>query len=77
MAHPRRKCSGVVRPIRGRSPRRGRAREALVPNSHKSVDIALPADLPRKFVIRAYDSPVAGETNIGNNQQIWRIVIAH
>jgi hypothetical protein len=48
----------------------------MVRNSHKSLHITLPADLPRKFVIHAYDAPVPGEANVNNNERTWRVVIA-
>jgi hypothetical protein len=48
----------------------------MVPNSHKTVRIALPADLPSKFRVLAVTRPVPGETNTQNNQRTWRVTIA-
>jgi len=47
----------------------------LVPNSHKTVRITLPADLPSRFKVLAVTRPVPGETNTHNNERIWRVTI--
>ena len=47
----------------------------LVPNSHKTVRITLPADLPSRFKVLAVTRPVPGETNTQNNERIWRVTI--
>jgi hypothetical protein len=48
----------------------------LVANSHRSVQIALPKNLPSKFKIFAATRLLPGEANADNNQRTWRIVIA-
>jgi uncharacterized membrane protein len=47
----------------------------MVPNSPKTVRIALPADLPSKFKVPAVTRPVPGEANTQNNERIWRVTI--
>ena len=47
----------------------------MAPNTRKSIRIALPAGLPRRFVIRASTRPVPGETNTSNNQAAWRVAL--
>ena len=47
----------------------------LVPNSHKTVRITLPTDLPSRFKVLAVTRPVPGETNTQNNERIWRVTI--
>jgi len=47
----------------------------MAPNTRKSIRIALPAGLPRRFVIRASTRPVPGETNTTNNQAAWRVAL--
>jgi hypothetical protein len=47
----------------------------MLPDSRKSLHIALPAGLPRRFVIRATTRPVPGETNTANNRATWRVAV--
>jgi hypothetical protein len=47
----------------------------MVRDSRKSIRIALPKGLPRRFVIRASTRPVPGEANTTNNRATWRVAI--
>jgi hypothetical protein len=48
----------------------------ILPGKLKSVQIALPADLPSSFRVVAMTRVLPGETNATNNLEIWRIAIA-
>jgi hypothetical protein len=48
----------------------------LAANSHRSIHVALPTDLPRKFKVFASTRPLPGEANASNNQATWRVVIS-
>jgi hypothetical protein len=41
----------------------------------KRIHVTLPADLPRRFTIRATTRPVPGEANTSNNRATWRVAI--
>ena len=47
----------------------------MIPGSRKSVHIALPSGLPRRFKIHAVTRPVAGEANTSNNRATWRVSV--
>jgi len=47
----------------------------MVPNASKRIHVTLPADLPRRFTIRATTRPVPGEANTANNRASWRVAI--
>jgi uncharacterized cupredoxin-like copper-binding protein len=47
----------------------------MAPDSSKRIRITLPADLPRRFTIRATTQPVPGEANTTNNRATWRVAI--
>jgi hypothetical protein len=47
----------------------------MVPNSRRTIRIALPAGLPPRFKITARTRPVAGEANVSNNQQTWKVAL--
>jgi hypothetical protein len=47
----------------------------MAPHTRKRVHISMPADLPRRFTIRATTLPVPGETNAANNRAAWRVTI--
>ena len=48
----------------------------MAPNSHTSVRIAVPSDLPSTFKVLAVTRPLPGEANTQNNERIWRVTVA-